>query len=153
MYWLIIFVHFRTEVCCGIIFKGLNGEVLVDPQLLHPCYSCTKGSKSQPGKLRRSQSTEDAESTTSSNSYSEDMDIVSENSPPDLTIANYPCADGSALSSYNQPPPLALECWWMWNVVNESCQYTWVLYIKNVLVKVIVLHCKDVNWGPRSSHL
>ena len=30
----------RTEVCCGIIFKGVNGEVLVDTSLLHPCRTC-----------------------------------------------------------------------------------------------------------------
>lgn len=30
----------RTETCCGIIFKGINGEVLIDPSLMHPCRSC-----------------------------------------------------------------------------------------------------------------
>jgi len=30
----------KTEVCCGIIFKGINGEVLVDTSLLHPCRTC-----------------------------------------------------------------------------------------------------------------
>ncbi|ESO89291.1 hypothetical protein LOTGIDRAFT_95027, partial [Lottia gigantea] len=29
----------KTQVCCGTIFKGLNGEVLVDPKLLRPCLS------------------------------------------------------------------------------------------------------------------
>ena len=99
----------KTQVCCGIIFKGMNGEVLVDPQLLQPCWSCTKGSKSRPGELRRSQSTDDTESTTSSNSYC-DMDSISENSPPDLTLAAFPCSETSGVNPYSQPPPLALEC-------------------------------------------
>ncbi|XP_013417776.1 SIN3-HDAC complex-associated factor isoform X2 [Lingula anatina] len=29
-----------TQVCCGIIFKGLNGEVMIDPSLLKPCAGC-----------------------------------------------------------------------------------------------------------------
>ena len=31
---------FRTEICCGIIFKGPNGDVLLDTTLLHPCRTC-----------------------------------------------------------------------------------------------------------------
>lgn len=30
----------KTEVCCGIIFKGPNGEVMVDTSLLRPCRKC-----------------------------------------------------------------------------------------------------------------
>lgn len=30
----------RSEICCGIIFRGINGEVLIDPSLMHPCRSC-----------------------------------------------------------------------------------------------------------------
>ncbi|XP_046845340.1 SIN3-HDAC complex-associated factor-like [Xenia sp. Carnegie-2017] len=34
----------RTEeVCCGTIFKGPNGEVLVDPKLLKPFCNCSRG--------------------------------------------------------------------------------------------------------------
>ena len=33
----------REEVCCGIIFKGPNGEVLVDPKLLKPYCYCSRG--------------------------------------------------------------------------------------------------------------
>lgn len=33
----------RTEeVCCGTIFKGPNGEVLVDPKLLKPYCDCSR---------------------------------------------------------------------------------------------------------------
>ena len=35
----------RTVVCCGTIFKGANGEVLVDTSLLHPCRSCKPASR------------------------------------------------------------------------------------------------------------
>lgn len=33
----------REEVCCGIIFKGPNGEVLVDPKWLKPYCYCSRG--------------------------------------------------------------------------------------------------------------
>ena len=33
----------REEVCCGTIFKGPNGEVLVDPKLLKPYCYCSRG--------------------------------------------------------------------------------------------------------------
>ncbi|XP_071446038.1 formin-E-like [Hetaerina americana] len=32
----------REEVCCGIIFKGPNEEVIVDPRFLKPCIGCRK---------------------------------------------------------------------------------------------------------------
>ena len=34
----------RTEICCGIIFKGANGECLVDTNLLRPCRTCKPSS-------------------------------------------------------------------------------------------------------------
>lgn len=30
---------FREKVCCGLIFRGDCGEVLIDPRFFHPC-SC-----------------------------------------------------------------------------------------------------------------
>ena len=36
-YYRSLYFHFRTEVCCGIIFKGKNGEVLLDMSLMNPC--------------------------------------------------------------------------------------------------------------------
>ena len=32
----------KEEVCCGTIFKGPNGEVLVDPKLLKPYCHCAR---------------------------------------------------------------------------------------------------------------
>jgi len=33
----------KEKICCGIIFKGPDNEVLIDPKLLRPCY-CRKNS-------------------------------------------------------------------------------------------------------------
>lgn len=30
----------RETICCGVIFKGLYGEVMVDPSLIKPCIGC-----------------------------------------------------------------------------------------------------------------
>lgn len=37
----------KTEICCGIIFKGVNGEVMVDTSLLRPCACRTKPNATQ----------------------------------------------------------------------------------------------------------
>jgi len=34
------FVLFREKVCCGTIFKGPYGAVIVDPRFLKPCRGC-----------------------------------------------------------------------------------------------------------------
>ena len=34
------FCVYSTQVCCGTIFKGTNGEVLLDLSLLKPCSNC-----------------------------------------------------------------------------------------------------------------
>lgn len=114
---LMYLIFYRTEVCCGTIFKGLNGEVLVDPQLLHPCYTCRKTGTRRGGEIRRSQSTDDTESNSSTNSFGEteyldtscvDNEIDSipslENSAA-LSLAEFKCSD-----AFSQPPPLAMEC-------------------------------------------
>lgn len=114
-------VFFRTEVCCGIIFKGLNGEVLLDPQLLHPCLSCKTGRNRRTGELRRSQSTDDTESNSSANSYNGDAeyldntcgDIDSLNGDTqDLTISSFQCGGGEnqPVTSFTHPAPLLMEC-------------------------------------------
>lgn len=56
----------KTEICCGIIFKGQNGEVMVDTALLRPCTSCrrTQSSTSLPTRTRR----QNSESCASSDS-------------------------------------------------------------------------------------
>lgn len=35
----------REQICCGVIFKGPNNEVVISPKLLKPC-SCRKSSSS-----------------------------------------------------------------------------------------------------------
>merc|ERR1712179_163511 len=32
----------RKKVCCGTIFMGPFGEVVIDPRFLNPCRSCKK---------------------------------------------------------------------------------------------------------------
>ena len=61
-----ILYAFRTNVCCGIIFKGMNGEVLVDPKLLKPCVTCRKEktTRTKP-ELQRSTSLDDTDSNSS----------------------------------------------------------------------------------------
>lgn len=36
----VFFLFFREKVCCGTIFKGRFGEVIVDPRFLKPCQGC-----------------------------------------------------------------------------------------------------------------
>ncbi|KAK3578084.1 hypothetical protein CHS0354_006740 [Potamilus streckersoni] len=77
----------KTKICCGIIFKGLNGEVMVDPHLLKPCISCHKKKSPVKEKLHRSQSLEDTDSNSSgsSPSFGEiDFYNVSSQSTPDI---------------------------------------------------------------------
>lgn len=35
----------RTEVCCGVIFKGPRGDVAIDMSLMHPCTKCKQLTK------------------------------------------------------------------------------------------------------------
>lgn len=51
----------KTEICCGIIFKGANGEVMVDTSLLRPCACRTKHNQQQ----KQSQTTATSTTTTS----------------------------------------------------------------------------------------
>lgn len=40
--WFISFYPFRQKVCCGIVYKGRFGEVIIDPRLFKPCCSSKK---------------------------------------------------------------------------------------------------------------
>lgn len=37
LYSLVLFCINREKICCGEVFKGPNGELLLDPRLLKPC--------------------------------------------------------------------------------------------------------------------
>lgn len=37
-----VFSPFRQKVCCGIVYKGRFGEVIIDPRLFKPCCSSKK---------------------------------------------------------------------------------------------------------------
>lgn len=123
----------KTEICCGIIFKGLNGEVLVDQQLLRPCRTCRKPqTQSRKPELRRSTSLEDTDSNASTPSFA-GLDFYNSNriqtetppdSPPDSpenmdsvdaeiqeashTLTSLQCSRKNM--DYAPPIPITLEC-------------------------------------------
>ncbi|KAH3888981.1 SIN3-HDAC complex-associated factor-like [Dreissena polymorpha] len=84
-----------TQVCCGMIFKGMNGEVLLDPTLLKPCWSCKKTKSDSKSKrprllktdLSRSTSMEDTDSNSSAPSFNGkdfyEIDTPDPETPPD----------------------------------------------------------------------
>ncbi|OXB80432.1 UNVERIFIED_CONTAM: hypothetical protein H355_004265 [Colinus virginianus] len=41
-------ISFRQKVCCGIIYKGRFGEVLIDTHLFKPCCSNKKSATEKP---------------------------------------------------------------------------------------------------------
>lgn len=43
-----IICHFREKVCCGLIFRGDCGEVLIDPRFFQPCSCRIKSLESSP---------------------------------------------------------------------------------------------------------
>lgn len=43
----ICFFPFRQKVCCGIVYKGRFGEVIIDPRLFKPCCSSKKLASTQ----------------------------------------------------------------------------------------------------------
>lgn len=48
---------FRQKVCCGIIYKGRFGEVLIDPHLFKPC--CRKKRQQQQQQEEEEEDEED----------------------------------------------------------------------------------------------
>lgn len=42
IYLFFYFPLFRQKVCCGIVYKGRFGEVIIDPRLFKPCCSSKK---------------------------------------------------------------------------------------------------------------
>lgn len=53
------FLVYRQKVCCGIIYKGRFGEVLIDPHLFKPC--CRKKQRQQQQQQQREEEDEDEE--------------------------------------------------------------------------------------------
>ncbi|XP_041355121.1 SIN3-HDAC complex-associated factor-like [Gigantopelta aegis] len=115
----------KTQVCCGIIFKGINGEVLVDPRLLKPCFSCRSQDAGSKSEIHRSQSVE-TESNASSNSYNDNdflemKSVDSEQGTPSsfsidshetaaaFALERLTCAASKLEASYTHRA-LAMEC-------------------------------------------
>ena len=127
-----ILIYFRTEICCGIIFKGLNGEILVDQQLLRPC-CCRPQKQTRQTELRRSTSLEDTDSNSSTPSFAGinfyNSNPVQTETPPDsppespekfetsvteeeaasLALTTLQCS--SQKLDYAPPITLTMECW------------------------------------------
>ncbi|KAK6169486.1 hypothetical protein SNE40_020530 [Patella caerulea] len=110
----------KTQVCCGIIFKGLNGEVLLDPKLLRPCLSCNPDKNKHSTEMHRSQSVE-TESNASSSGYNEhdndngdDNDFDSkpqdEDSSSAYSLDNLPTMPDNKFSTGFTTHALAMEC-------------------------------------------
>jgi hypothetical protein len=70
----------KTEICCGIIFKGVNGEVLVDMKLLRPCRSCKpspSSASSSSGELTPTHQTNNLLALSAAASSQDSQDQVS----------------------------------------------------------------------------
>ncbi len=87
IWWIL---HFRTQICCGIVFKGANGELLVDTDLLRRCKRC-KPSQSQ------------AQSEASSTRHTPEME---EPEPLPLTAPATPQDDMDSQIPFPDPPIL-----------------------------------------------
>lgn len=63
----------REQICCGVIFKGPNNEVVISPKLLKPC-SCRKSSSSSSSSTPKTPtgSTSDVSSAFSPSRLEED---------------------------------------------------------------------------------
>ncbi|XP_067674256.1 SIN3-HDAC complex-associated factor-like [Haliotis asinina] len=108
----------KTQVCCGIIFKGLNGEVLLDPKLLRPCFTCRRDKVTTKTEIHRSQSVE-TESNASSQSYGDndfldarvtaDQDCAAASMTPNFSLERLTCAASKLEASFTHRA-LAMEC-------------------------------------------
>ena len=90
---------YRTEICCGIIFKGANGEVIIDPSLLRPCICRAKSARSQaaPTPITRQDSAECMEGDAC------DSGIGSQETSPDTSPP-----DSQPLTPLDPEPPTHL---------------------------------------------
>lgn len=62
----------REKICCGIIFKGPNNEVVISPKLLKPCSCRRSSSTGLPTPKTPTGSTSDVSSTFSPSRLEED---------------------------------------------------------------------------------
>jgi len=81
----------REKICCGVIFKGPNNEVVISPKLMKPC-SCRGKSATSPSGL-----------SPKTGSTSDNVSLVSSFSPVSSRIDNED--NESNASSYNSFVP------------------------------------------------
>ncbi|XP_014470971.1 PREDICTED: protein FAM60A isoform X2 [Dinoponera quadriceps] len=94
--------YFKREViCCGVIFKGHYGEVIVDPSLLKPCVGCLAGRRQRDGSSSASEATSPTHSASVSPAHSVELppeaSVVSSKQNPKTTFS-----DSSSDSGYDE---------------------------------------------------
>lgn len=107
----------QTAICCGTIFRGTNGEVMVDPRLLRPCQTCKPcGSMAAPTSTQPTRSPhtrKHSESCASSDSGvstpaldADDLGCPGTPPPPTLEPELPACSQGATLYPAPHSPSL-----------------------------------------------
>lgn len=102
---MIILSYHREIICCGTIFKGPYGEVIVDPSLLKPCVGCLAARRQQQRGSDSSSSASEATSPIHSASVSPAHSVEL---PPEASVvsskqnAKTAFCDSSSDSGYDE---------------------------------------------------
>uniref|UniRef100_A0A3P8S3W9 SIN3-HDAC complex associated factor n=1 Tax=Amphiprion percula TaxID=161767 RepID=A0A3P8S3W9_AMPPE len=83
----------RQKVCCGIIYKGRFGEVLIDPHLFKPC--CRNKQRQQQQRLEEEEE-EDEEEDEEEEVEVEDGQVGVEKSQMEVEVKELPAREGNA---------------------------------------------------------
>lgn len=150
-------------MCCGIIFKGLNGEVLLDPKLLRPCFSCRGNKVTTKTEIHRSQSVE-TESNASSQSYGDndfldarvtaDQDCSASSMTPNFSLERLTCA-ASKLEAGFTHRALAMECWsqqWSDSTWGKHLRKSFHFCTKNLPFAIFFCKKKQKKIKPLSAY-
>jgi hypothetical protein len=87
---------FRTEVCCGVIYIGLNQDVLIEGHNFHPCDRCTMKSREPQPAARVGIKRLDSESSTESGVVCPEDEELKFPTPP-ITQPSSPLSENSLL--------------------------------------------------------
>ncbi|KAI4492207.1 hypothetical protein M0802_009897 [Mischocyttarus mexicanus] len=98
--------YFKREViCCGTIFKGLYGEVIIDPSLIKPCSGClAKRREQQQSNVLRNSPAHSSASTSPAHSSASASPTHSVESGLDSTVTKQTSkySDSSSDSGYDE---------------------------------------------------
>lgn len=92
-------VFSRQKVCCGIIYKGRFGEVLIDPHLFKPC--CRNKQRQQQQQQQQHEDEEDEEEEDEEEEVEVEegqvgMEVSRMNSPTEVEVKEAPtCAQNA----------------------------------------------------------